>query len=230
MNEIKYLFLAFILGVTLTSCDKESVRINAQIANCTCKECKITVDPIGKTAPKQLGTYQLTDGVFDARIKGVKPPVKLTFHFTDTLCKVWVGEYGKNEIEGDFEKDIKLRITNTFFNKELSRFNEANDEAYLSKIRDEEKELKKLQELENQESIDEAQKDRLYQLEDKVKKAYRLKKKALLSAVRKDPKNAIAMTVFFDMYSELTSWQKEECLKNAQRYFSDCGINWQLRN
>lgn len=230
MSSIKYLIVIFTCAITLSSCDKESIKIQARIVNCNYEECEITVEPLEGTAQKSLGKCIIDVGEFDLKIKEVKPPVKLSFHFKDTICRIWIGEFGKNVVEGDFAKEISLNVTNTFFNNELNRFKKANDEAYLSKVRSAEKEVKDLYLKEDEGTLEKGQKTRMYQLEDKIKRAYKLRKKALLSAVRKDPKNAIAMTVFFDMFPSLTSWQKEECMKNASKYFSDSGLNWQLKH
>ena len=81
-----------------------------------------------------------------------------------------------------------------------------------------------------QSELSDEDEDRLYQYRAEIKKAYKHHKKSVLSTFRKNPQNRIAMALLFDEYERLTSWQKEEYLKNAQKYFSDSGLNWQLKN
>ena len=230
MNKIQYVVIAIILGLTFQSCDKEVIKIDAEISNCEYDQVEVKVIPMsGEKKAINLGKCDV-DGGFDLKIKKVKPPVKLTFQFKDTVCSTWIGQYGKNKLAGDFKKEIKLSVTNVYFNGELKRFIKANDDAYLSKIRKAEKELENLHDLEDAGSLSIDMKEKMYAMENQVKKAYKLRKKAILSAVRTNPSNNIAMVVMFDMYNSLTSWQKKECKKNAKKYFDDSGLNWQLKN
>lgn len=34
----------------------------------------------------------------------------------------------------------------------------------------------------------------------------------------------------YEEFDNLTSWQKEEALKYMAKYFSDTGLNWQMKN
>jgi hypothetical protein len=38
------------------------------------------------------------------------------------------------------------------------------------------------------------------------------------------------MGVMFDEFDNLTKWQKEEAQKYMSKYFSDTGLNWQMKN
>jgi ribosomal protein L16/L10AE len=57
-----------------------------------------------------------------------------------------------------------------------------------------------------------------------------LRKKSILKTVRKNLNNPVSMGLLYDEFARLTKWQKEEAKRYMTRYFSDTGLNWQMKN
>jgi hypothetical protein len=222
----RYNLIVILVALFCSSCNKESVQLSGKIAGEGDSKVELRLNSINDKTKTVLADMQLKGEEFSAYLENVKPPFKLTMVLDSVKqYNFWVFRYGKFDIEID--KNGSVNVNNSMEYSEYDRICKNYSKMYLTKIAEVEKWVK-TKELE--ENLCDEDKERLFNFRKEIKKAYKLRKKSILSTFRKNPQNRIAMALLFDEYERLTTWQKEECLKNAQKYFSDCGINWQLRN
>ena len=222
--------MKYILGVLLSlfvmSCNKESVTVNGKIAGVSQENAKLKLISLKGKEKVISPDIELEDGKFDCYLENVKPPFRLTLSLSDNeKYHFWVFRYGKFDFE--INEKGSLVVNNSMENSEYDRIQKNYHKMYLEKLQEKEKWVKTHK---IEENLTEEDEFKLFEYQNEIKKAYKLRKKSILSTFRKSPENPIATALLFDEYERLTSWQKEECLKNAQKHFSDCGINWQLRN
>jgi hypothetical protein len=156
----------------------------------------------------------------------MKPPFKMALIIDgEEKYDLWVFRYGSFDFE--ITENGNLLVNGSKENTEYDRITKSYQKMYFGPLKE------KMEWVKSHEKIEDLNQDEEFTLFDykkEIKKAYKLRKKSVLSTYRKNPQNRIAMALLFDEYERLTTWQKEECLKTAQKYYSDCGINWQLRN
>ncbi len=216
-----------IMLLGLVSCNEESVKITGEIKGFEGTEMSLYLKSKAGAKEMVLENVEVDKGEFKIAFDGMKPPLKLTLDMgNDKTVDFWVFKYGKMSVEFDASDLSDLTIKNSFENDELKRINDTYDKMYLTPLKEDIKWIKENQLLD----LKEADQEKLAIKEAKVEKAKQLRRKAILSTVRKSPKNPIAMALFFDEFETLTSWQKEECNKTSQKYYSDTKMNWQLKN
>jgi hypothetical protein len=224
INWMNNLYLYVVLcAICLTSCNKEVVKIEGKINSSKSESIELKIISKSKKCEKLLGNLQTKNGKFTTKTKALKPPFKIAMLLENgKRYETWIFRYGDFNFE-ILENEL-VQVNNSMENSEYDRICKTYRKMYFSKVKEKEEWIKKNKDL--------AVKDenKLSNYKKDIKKAYKLRKKSILSTFRKNPQNRIAMALLFDEYERLTTWQKEECLKNAQKYFSDCGINWQLRN
>jgi hypothetical protein len=163
---------------------------------------------------------------FDAFLENVKPPCKISLIIDgEKEYQFWLFRYGKYDLQIDENESVA--VCNSMENTEYDRITKNYQKMYFDPVKEK---MAWVEKNEQNENLSEDEEYILADYQKEIRKAYKLNKKSVLSTFRKNPQNRIAIALMFDEYERLTSWQKEECLKTAQQYYSDCGINWQLRN
>jgi hypothetical protein len=216
-----YLFIIAI--IFLASCKKTSIKIEGEVFGLKSSTLDVVYKGTNGRVTK-LGTAKIDGSYVKFSSDKVKPPVKLSF-IGEEEYSFWLFRYGSVNVE--INKGRIVVVNNSMENSEYDRIRKNYHKMYFNQIAEKEQWVK---ENETLESLSEEEEEMLFNCRKDIKKAYKLRKKSILSTFRKNPQNRIAMALLFDEYERLTSWQKEECLKTAQKYYSDCGINWQLRN
>ena len=223
--KIKYLVGLFLIYI-LSACNQESVSIHGNIKTHDNVKVELKLKSVKGETQSILKDTKLDDCEFDTTVESVKPPFKMTLIVDgEKEYDLWVFRYGKFDFE--ISENGYILSSSSMENTEYDRISQNYYKMYFKQIEEKELWVKENEEMENLSSEDE---EKMYQYQKDIKKAYKLRKKSILSTFRKNPQNRIAMALLFDEYERLTTWQKEECLKTAQKYYSDCGINWQLRN
>jgi hypothetical protein len=208
------------------SCNKESIRISGKIEGVGDSKIELKLNTKSEKSKTILSDVQLKDGAFDAFIENVKPPFKMTLVVdAEKEYDIWIFRYGKFNFEID-KKELVI-VNNSFENTEYDRILRKYQKAYMDSLADK---ISWVQTHKSEENLCEEDEGKLFKYRKEIKKAVTLRKKSILSTYRNEPQNPIAMALIFDEFENLTSWQKEECLKNASKYFSDCAVNWQLKN
>ena len=214
------------LVVGLYSCNKESVKLSVQLNRMESSVAELKL--ISKNGQEQIiqSSIEIEDDGFDTYLDNVKPPCKISMVIDgEKEYQFWLFRYGKYHVQ--INKNDSVEICDCMENAEYDRIINGYYKMYLAPL---EAEIKWVKEKEQHEKLSQDEEFMLFDYKKEISKAYRLRKKSVLSTFRKNPQNRIAIALLFDEYERLTSWQKEECLKTAQKYYSDCGINWQLRN
>lgn len=223
---MKNIFVSLLVLLILCSCDRESIKISGKISGIDNANIELSLKTKGGDEKVLLDEIKTEAGTFDAYLENEKPPFKLTV-IIDSLRQVdfWVFKYGKFNFELD-ANELDIKINDSFENSELKRVNKTYDNMYLKPLKEQIDWVAKYNELEH----NEADQEKLERYKKQIKKAYKLRRKSILKTVRKAPQNPIAMALFFDEFENLTSWQKKECLKLVQKYYSDAGVSWQLKH
>lgn len=224
---MKNFIVLIIVIVSLCSCDKEYVRITGKLNGFESSKVELSLRSKEGIKKVLLTDINVNDGKFIAILNQVKPPLKLTLVIDkEKEVDFWIFKYGTLNFELDSNNMFSLRLDDSSENAELTRVRETYDEMYLDPLRTQ---IDWVSTYENQE-LTKLDEDKLEKYKEQIDKAYRLRKKSILKTIRKNPQNPIAMALFYDEFNSLTSWQKEECLKISQKYYSDTEMNWQLRN
>ncbi|MDQ2177167.1 hypothetical protein [Marinifilum sp. D714] len=219
-----------IIGFIMSSCNKEVVTIDGKLIGYENSSVELKLKTMNDNEKVISTDIKVKEENFSFEINEIKPPYKLTLVLEDKReVNYWVFKYGKFSFNLNSKNLSDLKINDSFENSELARVNETYNKMYLRPLKEQMDWVANYEATEH-EAINEADKAKLKRYKDQVKKAYRLRKKSILKTIRKAPQNPISMALFFDEFETLTSWQKKECLKLAQKYYSDCGINWQLKN
>lgn len=231
---MKNVIILLIVVCGLLSCNKESIKIKGNIKGVSGSNTQLIVKMKSGTSNKEhiLDTIDFVQGEFEFYNKGIKPPVKLTFVTADS-CEfdVWLGEYGTKTVEGICQPKLECKVLGSFFCDELERVSATYNKMYLEPIKDKITDLQVFNlSIENGEELTENEQKLKCELEKALKTAKRLRKKSILKTVRKNPSNAVSMGLMYEEFDNLTSWQKEEALKYMAKYFSDTGLNWQMKN
>ena len=220
------LILIFTLVIGLCSCNKESVKLSVQMKGMESSVAELQLKSQNGKEQILQSKIDIDEEGFDTYLDNVKPPCKLTLLVDGKKkCSFWLFRYGKFQVQID-END-SVEVCDCMENTEYTRIANGYEKMYLAPLKE------KIEWVKKHEQTDQLSQDEefiLFDYRTEIGKAYKLRKKSVLSTFRKNPKNRIAIALMFDEYERLTSWQKEECLKTAQKYYSDCGINWQLRN
>jgi hypothetical protein len=163
---------------------------------------------------------------FEIRLDNVKPPCKISLVIDgEKEYQFWLFRYGNFHVQINDEESVE--VYDSMENSEYDRISKGYHRMYLEPL---EEKIKWVKETVEKDKLSDDDEVILFSYRNEIDKALKLRKKSVLSTFRKNPQNRIAIALMFDEYERLTSWQKEECLKTAQKYYSDCGINWQLRN
>lgn len=226
MSFLNRIFFVVIATLLLTSCNKEVVSVKGKISGIEDSKVELVLKGINGKEKVLAADLPLNNVEFKVRVEQQKPPFKLTVKINEEKeVDCWVFRYG----DFDFEIDEKgtLKVNNSLENSEFDRISKNYTKMYFAKVDVKEQWVR---ENEVKESLSAEDEEKLFQFRKDIKKAYKLRKKSVLSTFRQNPQNRIAMALLVDEFEHLTSWQKKECLKTAQKYYSDCGINWQLKN
>ena len=212
------------------SCNRESIRISGELKGFEDSKVDLRFETKAGFDKLIAADLKVEDGEFEVYIENEKPPFKLTV-VIDSLRQIdfWVFKYGKLCFELDASNLSEVKIHDCFENTELARVNKTYNKMYLKPLRKEIDWVTSFESVEH-ENVDEADEAKLERYKAQIKNAYRLRKKSILKTIRKAPQNPISMALFFDGFESLTKWQKKECLKLAQKYYSDTGMNWQLKH
>lgn len=233
-NSLKLFSFLILTAIIITSCNKEVIKVHGSIKGGEYLDSYLVVKMKSKTSNKEhiLDTIDFVLGEFDFYSKSIKPPVKLTFVTADSNeFDIWLGEYGTKTVEGNCQPKIECKVLDSFFCDELERVSAIYNKMYLEPIKDKVEMLATLNfRVENGEELSENEQKLKCELEKALKTAKRLKKKSILKTVRKNPGNPVSMGLMYEEFDNLTSWQKEEALKYMANYFSDTGLNWQIKN
>lgn len=211
----------------LTSCNKEVVSIKGKLNGFNNSKVVLILKSKNEKEKILASDISLNDDIMKLDLENVKPPCHITVRGDNKEFSFWIFRYGNVNFEVNADMQSQLKVNSTLENTEYNRICRNYHKMYFNQISEKEEWISKNEVMESLPVEDE---ERLFQYRKDIKKAYKLRKKSILSTFRKNPQNRIAMALLFDEFERLTSWQKEECLKTAQKYYSDCGINWQLRN
>jgi hypothetical protein len=225
---MRNVLIVILFSLLLSACNKESVRITGKLRGIENAKAELRLRTIAGKEKNILSDINIEDEEFDAFLENIKPPFKMTFVIDNAKeYNIWVFCYGKFSFE--LNSLNVVRINDSFENDELIRVNETYDKMYLKPLKEQIDWVANYESAEH-DVINEADEEKLERYKIQIKKAYRLRKKSILKTVRKAPQNPIAMALFYDEFKSLTKWQKEECFKLSQKYYSDTGMNWQLKH
>lgn len=231
MKNIGYLLLLSLF--LLSSCDKEVIRLKGYYEDVANTDSYLVVKIQSHTGDKEqiIDTVTVRKGEFEFNSRLIKPPVKLTFLSDDSSeFEVWIGEYGTKNLEIKRGAKYEAKIIGSFFCDELQRMNKNLDKMYIEPIKEKELKAADLGMLAENEKLSEEDEIYLAELKKAIKMAYRLRKKSILTTVRKNKQSPVAVALMCQEYERLTSHQKKECLKYLSRTFGDTGLNWQMKN
>lgn len=215
------------MSLMLFSCNKEKVYIHGSTIGKDNQLVQLVLKSANGKERLVKSDVELDDNQFETDLEGLKPPFKLTVRLkNDNEIDFWIFRYGSFDVALDSEKD-EVKFNKSFENCEYNRIQANYKKMYFLSLEDK---IDWIKAHEGRKDLNTDEEFQLYEYQDELKKAIKLRKKSVLSTFRKSPQNRIAMALLFDEYERLTSWQKKECSKSVQKYFSDCGINWQLRN
>ncbi len=227
---MKKIYFIISLIFMLSSCNKEVVIVNGKLKGYKASMVELKLKTITGDEKVISTNIEVDEEKFHVDLSDIKPPYKLTFVLSDKKdVSYWVFRYGKFNFELNTENIADFKIYDSFENDELIRVNETYNKMYLKPLKEQIDWVANYESAEH-DVINEADEEKLERYKIQIKKAYRLRKKSILKTVRKAPQNPIAMALFFDEFKSLTKWQKEECFKLSQKYYSDTGMNWQLKH
>ena len=220
------LVLLLNIVIFLSSCNQESLKLSCQIKGFESSVAELKLKSQSGNELILLSNIEIDKEGFTAYLENVKPPCKISLNIDgDKEYSFWVFRYGKFDFQID--ENETLEVYNSMENTEYDRILKSYEKMYFGPLKEK---IEWVKENGQNEELSQDEEFVLFDYKNEIKKAYKLRKKSVLSTFRKNSQNRIAVALLFDEYQRLTSWQKEECLKNAQKYYSDCGINWQLKN
>lgn len=226
----KYYFIVLALFILITSCNREVVVIKGKLIGYNNSSVRLKLNTKAGYDKAIASNLKIEDELIEAYIENEKPPFKLTLVIdNEQEVDFWIFKYGKFNLELSADNLDDFKINDSFENSELARVKDTYSKMYLKPIRKQMDWVVRY-ESEEHENVDEADEAKLERYKVQIKKAYSLKKKSILKTIRKAPQNPISMALFFDEFERLTKWQKKECCKLAQKYYSDTGMNWQLKH
>ena len=176
----------------LFSCNKESIKITGSLKGSNASEVELKLKSRRGNENIILTDLAVEDGEFDAYLENVKPPCKMTLVIDgEKEYDFWIFRYGKFDFEID-ENEV-LIVNNSIENSEYDRIQKNYHKMYLVKLQEKEKWV---QTHEIEENLTEEDEAKLFEYRKEIKKAYKLRKKSILSTFRKNPQNPIAMAFY----------------------------------
>ena len=225
---MKKIILFIIVAINLVSCNKEKIEIKGDFKNETGEYVCFKLKGVSQEEKIVKDSVKVEDQQFSCWINNCKPPFKICLSTQEGKeYFFWIFKYGEIKVSLDENALVPVQVIGDFENKERKRILENYEKMYISPLHEEVRwynEIVAKEEHSSQEMFE------LGEIKKKIKKAKKLRKKSILSTFRKNPKHLVAMALVYDEFDHLTSWQQNECMKNAKKYYSDCGIFWQLKH
>lgn len=223
---MRRIYLILSLSLLLFSCKQESIKLSVQMKGMESSVAELKLKSKKGHEQSLQSDIEIDEEGFDAFLENVKPPCKISLIIDgEKEYQFWLFRYGKYDLQIDENESVT--VYNSMENTEYDRITKNYQKMYFDPVKEK---MAWVEKNEQNENLSEDEEYILADYQKEIRKAYKLNKKSVLSTFRKNPQNRIAIALMFDEYERLTSWQKEECQKTAQKYYSDCGINWQLRN
>ncbi len=227
----KIIILVFVCCAFL-ACDKEVVVVKGKFDGVCGNELVVKMKGLSGKHEKILDTVSCKNGEFEFKIKMIKPPLNLLLCLNDSVyTNLWIGNFGSKSVSWNGTFNSECKVEGSFFADEINRIQDVYNKMYLNPISSKIETLSNLNKRVGMgEVLTSGEEQIKFVIENEIKKANGLRKKSILKTVRKNPNNPVSMALLAEEFDKLTTWQKKEAKKYMSKYFSDTGLNWQIKN